>query len=272
MVLHPAKTKFIIFSKNRNLPDPLIHFVNDDDGPATATLQRINRGDDEPAAKFLGVYFDCDLSFNFHITTISKKLSKALYLLRSAKHIIPENCLKTLYFSTFHCHLIYAIQIWSCCQSSLVNKLFKQQKNAIRILSGAAYNAHTEPLFKAHEILPLPDLISFFKLQFMHRYVNSLLPISFNDTWKKNTDRNIGENRLQLRNEFNFQHLVSKTVSLDKLPLFQYPRLWDQFPDLRIKCLERPNLFDRTLKKFFIDDLSDTPNCERLFCPACSKA
>ena len=51
------------------------------------------------------------------------------------------------------------------------------QKSAIRIITGSSYNSHTEPLFKRLQILPLPDLISFSKLQFMRRFSqNSYLP------------------------------------------------------------------------------------------------
>jgi hypothetical protein len=36
------------------------------------------------------------------------------------------------------------------------------QKAAIRIISDVSYNAHTEPLFNANNILPLKDLITNF--------------------------------------------------------------------------------------------------------------
>ena len=65
--------------------------------------------------------------------------------------------------------------------STYVNEkmyLFKLQKTAIRIISGSKFNAHTEPLFKALEILPLPDLITFMKIQFMQRFTHNLLPCS----------------------------------------------------------------------------------------------
>jgi hypothetical protein len=68
------------------------------------------------------------------------------------------------------------------------------QKSAIRIVAGAPYNSHTEPLFKTLEILPLPDLISFSKIQFMHRFSKKNLPSSLNDVWVYNSIRNIRVN------------------------------------------------------------------------------
>ena len=98
-------------------------------------------------------------------------------MLRTVKKILPPTSLKMVYYTIFHCHLIYAIQVWSCCTQKLINDLFKLQKSAIRIICNVNYNSHTEPLFKREDILPLPDLISFFKVQFMHRFSqNFLLP------------------------------------------------------------------------------------------------
>ncbi len=41
-------------------------------------------------------------------------------------------------------------------------------------------------MVKKSSILPLPLLAEFFKIQFMHRYKFSILPMSFNNTWISN--------------------------------------------------------------------------------------
>ena len=161
-------------------------------------------------------------------------MSKALYALRMVKNTLNQKSLLLLYNSIFHCHLLYAIQIWSCSRSGLQNEIFKMQKAAIRIVSGSSYNSHTEPLFKKLQVLPLPDLITFSKLQFMHRFSQKFLPFSFNDTWIKNSIRNIGENEIQLRNFNQLQHTHSSLASLDVFPLYNFPKLWQDFPDEHI--------------------------------------
>ena len=150
-------------------------------------IHRVTNDDLTPAVKFLGVFFDPSLSFKYHISKIKSKLSKALYALRMLKNSLNQNSLLLLYNSIFHCHLLYAIQIWSFSRSGPLNETFKMQKSAIRIISGASYNSHTEPLFKRLHILPLPDLISFSKLQFMQRFSQKFLSSSFNDVWIKNS-------------------------------------------------------------------------------------
>ena len=186
-----------------------------------------------------------------------------------SKNFLPLHSLKLIYFSLFHSHLIYAIQIWSCCTNSLLKDLFKLQKAAIRIISGSSYNAHTEPLFKKAEILPLPDLVSFFQIQFMQRFRQNFLPESFSDIWTRNNIRVIGTNEIQLRNRDQVHIPYSRLALTDRLPTTCFPHRWEQFPDENIKIIRKITEFDKKLKNYFITDLNSNIICNRLFCPAC---
>ena len=275
LMLHPDKTKILFFSTNSNGEGVQIICNSNNDNLANPALIKpleiISSKDDIPAAKFLGVYFDSSLSFKYQVSCIKKKLSKALYILRMVKKTLPKNSLKLIYYSIFHCHLIYAIQIWSCCPQNLLNDLFKMQKSAIRIICNVNYNEHTEPLFKREEILPLPDLVSFFKLQFMQRFVQGFLPPSFSQIWTRNNIRNIGENEIQLRNTNGLQLPPSRLVLTDRLPTFSFAKTWDQFPDENIKFIRKKIEFDNKLKNYFLKDLAESIVCNKLFCPSCSK-
>ena len=235
MVLHPDKTKFILFSKS-NITKELIVVCDNNNSDQNLpenvhTLTRVTVTDPTPAIKFLGVFFYPNLNFKYHISNLKKKLAKALYSLRMVKKQLNQKSLTLLYNSIFHCHLLYAIQIWSCTTTNLINELFKLQKAAIRIVCNAPYNAHTEPLFKKAQILPLPDLITFTKLQFMQRFTQKLLPTSFNNIWVRNSIRNIGDNEIQLSNANALQLHHSNYYSLDKFPLYHFPKIWQSFPD-----------------------------------------
>ena len=175
-----------IFCNNNNL--------DQDSAENISVISRVTVNDELPAIKFLGVFFDPNLNFKHHISTLKNKLSKALYALRSVKKTLNQKSLLLIYNSIFHCHLLYAIQIWSCSKSGPINEIFKMQKKAIRIVAGTSYNSHTEPLFKRLQVLPLPDLISYTKIQFMQRFKQKFLPSSFEETWVFNDIRNIGEN------------------------------------------------------------------------------
>ena len=143
------------------------------------------------------------------------------------------------------------------------------QKKAIRIVAGASFNSHTEPLFKMLQVLPLPDIISYTKIQFMQRFKQKFLLSSFEETWVFNDIRNIGENDVQLRNHEQIQPVHSTLTSLDIFPLFNFPKTWQDFPDEQIKIRLKTTEFDAKLKTFFLNDLSETTNCSSLLCPAC---
>ena len=167
-------------------------------------------------------------------------------------------------------HLSYRIlKQYSVFSERIFESLFKLQKAAVRIISGAKYNAHTEPLFKNLQILPLPDLISFSKLQFMQRFSQKNLPTSFNDTWVKNNIRAIGANEIQLRNFNQLQPNHYNLVKLDNFPLYNYPKIWQNFPSEQLKNIRKTSEFDAKLKIYFLNDLSSVVACNRLLCPAC---
>ena len=60
--------------------------------------------------------------------------------------------------------------------------------------------------------------------------------------------RNIGENEIQLRNHDQLQCFHSNFAKLDLFPLFNYPKIWQSFPDEQIKIIRKPTIFDTHLK------------------------
>jgi hypothetical protein len=223
--------------------------------------------------KFLGVYFDPKLNFKYHIKQLSSKLSRSLYILRTVKNVLSPSALRTIYFSIFHCHLIYAIQLWSCTTPSFLNETFLKQKQALRIINLSSYNSHTEPLFKKSGILPLHDLANFFKLQMMQQFSQGFLPISFNGTWLKNSERRQEENEdrriLELRNFDDYFVPFSRLVSFDRLPFISFPSLWNNFQEHDIKLTRNKFTFNNKLKTYLLDKLKATVSCNRLLCQAC---
>jgi hypothetical protein len=206
-----------------------------------------------PVIKFLGVLFDPALSFKNQVSTISSKISKSLFILRSVKNILSQKALKSLYYSLIHSHLIYCIQIRSCANQSSINSLFIEQKAAICIINLKSYNAHTESLFKSSAILPLPTLIDYFKLQFMHHFSYNHLPASFNNMWTTNARHQLvlDQNPHELRNGEDFYVPFSRLFSIDRPPLINFPKSWNEFSSNDIKSTSQKSIFNKDLKNTF---------------------
>jgi len=279
--LHPDKTKFLLVSFN-NLPvdTNLKLFINNNNPGETNPdliheLGSVSSSDKIPAIKYLGVYFDPQLNFKYHLSQISKKLSFALYTLRSVKNLLPPHSLKTLYYSLFHCHLVYGIEIWSAVPTALIKPLITKQKMAIRILSNKTYNAHTEPLFKNLEILPLNDLVDFFKLKFFHSYVFNTIPSAFASTWPTSLEQRHNDGQVHLlynlRNNDDFFIPFVRTTFLSRFPLYNFPDLWNNLPR-ELKDIPNKISFSINLKKYFLNKLNENYTCTRLICHACLTA
>ena len=257
-------TSIFINNNNLNCNDPsLISLIN-----------RVTCQDKIPAIKYLGVFFDPNLNFKFHVQQISSKMSKALFFLRSSKNFLPPSALKTLYYSLMHCHLTYAVEIWGCSANSTLTNIYLKQKAALRIICNKKYNAHTEPLFKKLEILPLFKLIEFSKIKFMHSYVFNFLPTSFDNIWILNRARYQNQdqdedniNRI-LRNENDFFIPFVRTDFISNFPLCHLPKLWNNLP-LELKNVRSKTAFHLQLKEHFLNQLEENYICTRLLCPAC---
>jgi len=80
-----------------------------------------------------------------HISSISTKVSRAIYVIKRAKHFLPQNALKTLYTSIVQNHLQYGTIAWG--NGTNVKQLLILKKRAVRIITNKQYRAHTDPLF-----------------------------------------------------------------------------------------------------------------------------
>ncbi len=108
---------------------------------------------------------------------------------------------------------------------------------AIRTVAGLKYNDHSEPTFKKLEILPLPNLIEFFYLQFIQRFVQKFLPEAFNSTWITNSIRREGQSQISPRNDDDLYAPPAKLSLTSNYPLSTLPIIWDSFADEGIKFI-----------------------------------
>ena len=121
---------------------------------------------------FLGITIDKSLSWTQHIAKVQCKISRACGILNRMKHLLPEHIKKTLYYSLVAPHLNYGLSLWG----AKGKKLFKTQKRIVRTITCSKYNAHTDPIFKALNILKISDMHDLTKFKIYYKYVHKLLP------------------------------------------------------------------------------------------------
>ena len=94
--------------------------------------------------KHLGILIDSKLNWKKHISELTKTLNRATAILAKVRHYVNKSTLKSLYFSLFQSHLNYGCLVWGFAQQGLINKMFRIQKRAIRIIAFSKYKCNPE--------------------------------------------------------------------------------------------------------------------------------
>jgi hypothetical protein len=275
LALHPNKTQFLLFTHSPAAKEnpPEIYINNNDVGMQDPSklipIPNINVKSPVPAVKFLGIFIDPALNFKYHIEKMTRKLATALFFMRNAKNFLSMEAMRSLYYSIFHSVIVYGIHVWSSTANSNLQGIILKQKAAVRIVCGARYNDHTEPLFKFQKILPIECLMDFFALQFMQHYQQGFLPSIFVDTWPPASLRRDEEFHMNLRNNDDLAVPFARLNLTERQPLTHFPKVWLNFPNEDIKFIRNKLEFKKKLKDHFLSQLKDLVICDRLFCPQC---
>lgn len=86
--------------------------------------------------KFLGIIFDCNLSWTAHITGLVKLCSQRLYVLRLLRPYLTDDELLSVYYSFVRSIFEYACPTFVSLGSILNNEIEIIQKRAFRIIFG----------------------------------------------------------------------------------------------------------------------------------------
>jgi hypothetical protein len=230
--LNVGKSKLLIFDNKRKQND---NVENGNTINITLNGQNLKEVDN---AKYLGVLIDNKLNWTHQINAINMKLAKGTGLLAKIRHYVPNDVLKSLYFSFVNPYIDYNLLNWGMAAPSHLDPINLKLKKAMRILSFKSRDYHTIPLFKKEEILPLPQAIEHKYCQFIWKLKNDILPPTLVSNFNFN-------NRAQLT------HSISRLSTLKNYVLFAGPRLWDDLPS-NITSKTSLNVFSKTLKKHMI--------------------
>ena len=132
---------------------------------------------------FWGVILDETFSWKPHtgIANVARKISKSIGVIYKASFCLPTSSLLTLYYSLVCPYLVYCVSVWGSTYPSNLKRILLLQKKVVRIISGSAFDAHTEPIFKQLKILKLCDIFRFQVGKIMFLFKKGRLPIAFNN-------------------------------------------------------------------------------------------
>jgi hypothetical protein len=259
--LNPNKTKFIILkTPNSSLNTTGLELCIDG-----IPLTQIGVNFTEKSTKFLGLHIDETLSWRPHLSEINKKISYAIFVIKQVKHILPMDCLKTLYFAIVHPHLTYGILAWGNASSSVLHRTTILQKRAIRTIHRSNYNSHTEPLFKSSGILNVKDLYDFQVALFMHDYVCKKLPSSFDNIFRRNCE--VQDSHQTRQSNLLFIEKCN-SVFASKQPYFTFPVMWNKWNHIIPDSTSR-NKLKSQMKGYLLSNYPNSVKCSNKYCRDC---
>ena len=86
------------------------------------------------SCKFLGIIVDENISWKQHLNYITKKVAKSIGILCKTRKYLTKKSILNLYYSFVYPLLLYGNIIWGNCSKIHLDKLFKLQKLAIRLI------------------------------------------------------------------------------------------------------------------------------------------
>ena len=253
LTLNAKKTRVMVF-KNKNQH---VHFHN-------LYLQNniIERAGDnckENFVRFLGIWIDESLSFLGHLAKLKSKLNSGLYALATCSKIVPFRIRKLIYHSLLESHLHFGSVVYGATNPKNLGQIETIQRKALRILTRSRYNAHTDPLFKKHNILKVSDLIQLNQTLIVRQYKNGKLPESFSGFFQ-----DIPFNEQKSRDDdYNLKQTRATSSALLYFPKCQIIRSWNQNNILLKSEADITNLKEDFVQKKMntYDEECVKPNC-----------
>ena len=136
----------------------------------------------KPAAKYLGVLIDNQLTWKNHIEYVVNKLSAVAGTLSKLKHYVPREVLKTVHCSIGFPRLLYGVINWGNSESKYIHHIQVQQNKLIKILSKTAnFRIRLTPNYMQFSLFKLPNLPAKKICKFFYRFINKKLPKCLDD-------------------------------------------------------------------------------------------
>ena len=129
--------------------------------------------------KYLGIYLDEYLNWEFHTNQIILKLPRANCMLSKIRHYVPQKILLSIYYSIFSSHMTYGCQVWSQEDNPLTKRIQNLQNKAIKLIFFKTHDCDTSSIYKNNKVLKFSDQIQLTNILFIYDYLNKNLPDAF---------------------------------------------------------------------------------------------
>lgn len=161
LTLNTSKTKYLCFHITQRTcpPDDLcslkIHSPHCRNLLPHCGCQSIDRCSQ---IKYLGIILDDKLNWKPHIDSLVSKTRKLLHIFKKLRNVTKGSLIKTVYFSLCQSILTYCIVVWGCAGKTILLKLERAQRSALKVAFNKKFRYPTFDLYSENRLLTVRQL------------------------------------------------------------------------------------------------------------------
>ena len=199
--------------------------------------------------KLLGLELDEELSFDIHIDSLCKKISKRIGILNRIKAYLPRAERILYYNSLIKPLILYCSVTWtSCCSHDNLSKIFRLPKRCARVVLDTRQRHDTVDLFNTLGWVPYYIETDIRRCTIAHKRIMGACPLYINDLLRlNNSQHNMntrGANFTILPTRFNRAKEGGRTFSVTTT------KCWNHLP-LKLRASSSVNILKNALYKHF---------------------
>lgn len=164
--------------------------------------------------KILGVHIDDKLQYANHIDSVCKTLNYKLFTLRRIKKYLLFHTRKLYYNAYILPSINYCLTIWGNAPKQDMDRLFKLQKRAARIILDANPDSFSKPLFEKLGWLTIYELVDLYKYILLYKIFSGMTPAYLYNLFEfhSSTSYNLRSKLILILNYLNFVGTCSRPL------------------------------------------------------------
>ena len=134
-------------------------------------------------AKYLGMYINCDISWDFHVQRLCQSTYYHISLLRRLRRIFAMNLLLQVYKSYIQPRLDYGITLYGCSTQKNIDLVQRVQNHAARLIMGNFdyINCRGIDLVKRLDLYTIRERRDYFLTTLMFKAIHGIAPHYLSD-------------------------------------------------------------------------------------------
>lgn len=200
LTLNTTKTNYIAFCMKNNgssqsLPKTIVAHSCTNPLTRSCNCESLTKAE---TVKYLGITIDKNLRFQDHITTLSNRLRKLIYVFKTLRLVVDKNIMKAVYYALAQSIICYCITSWGGAPKTTLIEIERTQRAILKVSSFRPYRYPTEQLYKENKVLTVRQLF------ILHTLLKQHTRLVYNPTLSRGKRRYDPVERHHLRHKTSF--------------------------------------------------------------------